>query len=296
LLTFTVMRVAQGLCMAWAITLTLAYLREHYSAADSATTYAAYITGNVASNLVGRFLAAGVTDHFGLASNFYFFAVLNLLGAVLVFFTVEKTPPMKEMREKKHSPFAVWMDHLRNPALRASFAIGFCILFAFIGTFTYVNFVLVGETIGLSMMSLGLVYFVFLPSMLTTPLAGYVARRAGTRPTFVAALAVAVAGLPLLVVPNLASVLAGLMLVAVGTFFAQAAATGFVGRAAASDRGSASGIYLASYYTGGVVGAAVLGLVFDRLGWEATVLGIALALVLAAVLSAALRQPRPAKC
>ncbi len=65
---------------------TLAYLGEHYSAADSATAFAAYITGNVASNLIGRFLAAGVTDHWGLVSNFYFFAVLNLLGAVLVFF------------------------------------------------------------------------------------------------------------------------------------------------------------------------------------------------------------------
>ena len=29
-----------------------------------------------------------------------------------------------------------------TPPLRADFGIGFCILFAFIGTFTYVNFVL----------------------------------------------------------------------------------------------------------------------------------------------------------
>ena len=38
------------------------------------------------------------------------------------------------------------------------------------------------------------------------------------------------------------------MLVGVGTFFAQAAATGFVGRAATADRASASGIYLACYF------------------------------------------------
>ena len=38
-----------------------------------------------------------------------------------------------------------WLASLRDPALRAAFAIGFCILFAFIGTFTYVNFVLVGS-------------------------------------------------------------------------------------------------------------------------------------------------------
>ena len=291
LMVFTALRVVQGLCMATAFTLTLAYLGEHYSAADSATAFAAYITGNVASNLIGRMLAAGVTDHFGLASNFYFFSVLNLLGAMLVFFTVEKTPPMKEVREKKRSPFAVWLDHLKNPALRASFAIGFCILFAFIGTFTYVNFVLVDPPLGVGMMTLGLIYFVFLPSILTTPLAGRAVRRFGTRPTFWASLVVAGLGLPLLVVPNLSSVLVGMVLVGVGTFFAQACVTGFVGRAATTDRGSASGLYLASYFFGGLIGSAALGVVFDMFGWTACVVGIGLSLIAAAVLALSLKTP-----
>jgi MFS transporter, YNFM family, putative membrane transport protein len=291
LLTFTVLRVVQGLCMASAFTLTLAYLGEHYSAADSATAFAAYITGNVASNLVGRFLAAGVTDHFGLASNFYFFAVLNLLGAVLVFFTVEKTPPMKEMREKKRSPFAAWLDHLKNPALRASFAIGFCILFAFIGTFTYVNFVLVSPPLSVGMMTLGFIYFVFVPSILTTPLAGHAVRRFGTRPTFWVSLLVAGVGLSLLVLPNLPAVLTGMVLVGVGTFFAQACATGFVGRAATTDRGAASGLYLASYFFGGLIGSAVLGVIFDMYGWPACVAGIGVSLAVAAMLAVALKTP-----
>jgi YNFM family putative membrane transporter len=292
LLTFTILRVIQGLCMASAFTLTLAYLGEHYSAADSATAFAAYITGNVASNLIGRFLAAGVTDYFGLISNFYFFAVLNLLGALLVFFTVERTPPMKTMHEKRRSPFEAWVKHLKNPALRASFAIGFCILFAFIGTFTYVNFVLVAPPLGVGMMTLGFIYFVFLPSILTTPLAGRAVKRFGTRPTFWASLAVAGVGLPLLVLPDLSAVLLGMVLVGVGTFFAQACATGFVGRAATTDRGSASGLYLASYFFGGLIGSAVLGVIFDTFGWTACVVGIGLSLAAAAVLAIALRMPQ----
>jgi hypothetical protein len=39
--------------------------------------------------------------------------------------------------------------------------------------------------------------------------------------------------------------------------------TAFVGRAATVDHGSASGIYLACYFFGGLVGSAVLGQVFD---------------------------------
>ena len=112
-------------------------------------------------------------------------------------------------------------------------------------------------------------------------------------PTFWGSLGVAAAGLPLLLTPSLPAVLTGLALVGVGTFFAQATATGFVGRAATTDRGSASGIYLACYFLGGLVGTAVLGQLFDRLGWAACVAGIGVALALAAWLAARLKLPVP---
>ena len=287
--TFTILRVTQGLCMASAFTLTLAYLGEECSATDAGGAFAAYITGNVASNLIGRMISAGVADHFGLAANFYFFSALNLAGAVLVYFTIRTTMPTLPAGEVSSTPVAILSKHLRNPPLLASFGIGFCILFAFIGTFTYVNFVLVREPLLLGRMALGFVYFVFLPSIVTTPFAGAAVQQFGTRPTFWSALALAGLGLPLLMLPNLSAVIAGLMLVGVGTFFAQAAATGFVGRAATGDRGSASGVYLACYFFGGLIGTAVLGQIFDRFGWAACVGGIALALAAAACLAVRLR-------
>jgi predicted MFS family arabinose efflux permease len=288
---FTLLRIAQGLCMSTAFALTLSHLAERCSAADTAGAFAAYITGNVASNLLGRLMAAAFVDHLGLAGNFYVFAGLNLAGAVLVYFTLARTPPMAAVTTPVHSPFTVWAQHLRNPALRAAFAIGFLILFAFIGTFTYVNFVLVREPLTLSRMAVGFVYFVFLPSIVTTPLAGRAVARFGTVVTFVAAIAVAGVGLPLLLLQQLAPIVAGLMLVGVGTFFAQATATGFVGRAATADRGSASGIYLASYFLGGIAGSLILGQLFDRLGWVACVAGIAAALGTGALLARRLRVP-----
>src|ERR1700756_4363933 len=132
LTTFTVLRIAQGLCMASAFTLTLAYLGEECSSTDAGGAFAAYITGNVASNLIGRLVSAGVADHLGLAANFYCFSALNLVGAVLVYYTVAQSSPMMQMVLTR-SPFAAWITHLRNPRLRAAFGIGFCILFAFIG-------------------------------------------------------------------------------------------------------------------------------------------------------------------
>jgi len=288
---FTALRVVQGLCMSSAFTLTLAYLAENVSAKDTTSAFAAYITGNVASNLIGRLLSAALADHFGLATNFYVFAALNLSGAVLVFFMMRRTRPMPAIAAPRMAPWVAMGTHLRNRALLATFAIGFLILFAFIGTFTYVNFVLTRQPIALLPMSLGFVYLVFLPSIVTTPLAGRVAKRMGTRPTMWASLAVALLGLPLVLTQIFPLILAGLVLIGVGTFFAQATATGYVSQATTADRGAASGMYLASYFFGGLVGTAVLGQLFDRFGWTAAVIGIALSLLAAARLSFALRLP-----
>ncbi|MGE0734014.1 MAG: MFS transporter [Alphaproteobacteria bacterium] len=290
LTSFALLRVAQGIFMSAAFTLTLAYLGEQFSAKDAAGVFAAYITGNVASNLVGRLFSAGLADHIGLAGNFLAFASLNLAGAALVFFTLRPAMKIAPIGEAARSPWSIWREHLRNGPLRASFMIGFCILFAFIGTFTYVNFVLVRAPFTLGAMSLGLVYFVFLPSIVTTPLAGRAVARFGTQHTIWVALAVAGIGLPLLLLPNLAAVLVGLALIGVGTFFAQATATGFVSRAATTDRGSASGIYLACYFFGGLAGAAVLGQLFDSFGWAACVTGIGIVLAAAALLALRLRM------
>ncbi len=287
LATFTALRIAQGLCMSSAFTLTMAYLAEQSRPEETAGALAAYITGNVASNLFGRLISASLADMLGLAPNFYFFALLNLAGAAVVYFGLRSCQPAANANGK--SPLAAWAAHFRNPALRAAFGIGFIILFVFIGTFTYVNFVLARAPIALPPMSLGFVYLVFLPALLTTPLAGQAVRRFGTRPVFWSALAVAGTGLPLLLLPSLAPVLAGLVLVGAGTFFAQAAATGFVGRAATEERGAASGIYLASYYLGGLAGSAVLGQVFDRAGWTAAVALIGVSLAVACLLAFKLR-------
>jgi predicted MFS family arabinose efflux permease len=293
LTVFTGLRICQGLCMASAFTLTLAYLGEHFNAADAGTAFAAYITGNVASNLVGRLVSAALADHFGLATNFYFFAALNLCGAVLVYFTVHRTPVMRDVAPSTESHLDAWRRHLQSPQLRASFGIGFCILFAFIGTFTYVNFVLVGSPFLVGAMALGFAYFVFLPSIITTPLAGRTVAAFGTRPTFWGAIGLSALGLPLVLLPSLGAVLVGLVLIGIGTFFAQAIATGFVGRAATSNRGAASGLYLASYFFGGVIGSAALGQLFDRLGWAACVAGIGAALAVAAMLARRLEIATP---
>jgi YNFM family putative membrane transporter len=285
LAVFAALRVTQGLFMATAFGLTLAYLGESFSAKNHSSAFAAYITGNVASNLFGRLIAASVADHIGLGAAFYAFAVLNIIGAALAALFISRAPDVVRSSDAATSQPASWLAHLRNPDLRAGFMIGFCILFAFIGTFTFVNFLLVAPPHDIGMMQLGFVYFVFLPSIFTTPLAGAIERRIGAKRALIVGFAVASLGLPMLLDDSLTLILTGMVLIAAGTFFAQAVATGFVSRSAQTDRAAASGIYLASYFIGGLVGTAVLGLIFEHVGWSATVYGVGTTIAIAMLLS-----------
>ncbi|MGL4238454.1 MFS transporter, partial [Tabrizicola sp.] len=210
---------------------------------------------------------------------------LNVVGAVCAFLLIgasDDRPPMRG-----GPALAAWKRHLSVPGLRAAFGIGFVILFIFVGVFTYVNLHLVNG-LGLSPMSLGLVYLVFAPAIVTTPLAGSVVRARGPRATLILSLAVALCGLLLVVSQSLWVVLAGLAIVGASTFFAQASATGYISSTVKNDRAQATGLYLTSYYLGGLVGALVLGQVNAHFGWSVTCLCIGVAMVSAMLLARAL--------
>ena len=288
---FTWARIAQGALMATAFTLTMSYLAEECSVAEAAGAMAAYITGNVLSNLVGRLMAANFADWFGVPVSFWLFAVLNLSGALLAYFCLSQT---KQRQADANAPsvMAVWKVHLTNPRLQASFLLGFIILFVFLAVFTYVNFVLSAAPFSLTGQQLGLVYFVFLPAVFTTPLAGMMSKKRGIYFAFCMSMGLASLGLLALLSNQLIVVILGLSMVGVGTFCGQAVVSGQIGAAATADRAAASGLYLTSYYLGGLLGAAIIGRIFTASGWASAVY-VLLAVTLASLLIARLLK-RPA--
>ena len=279
--------------MATAFTLTMAYLAEECSGPEAAAAMAAYITGNVVSNLLGRVLAANFADNFGVTGSFWAFAVLNLIGAVLAVKFLAAAKP-REATDGGASPIQIWRKHLSDRGLCAGFMIGFLILFVFLGVFTYINFVLSEAPFSLSQTQLGLVYLVFLPAVFTTPIAGRLTAKHGVFRAFLTSMGVAMVGLIAVLSSSLPIVLVGLAMIGVGTFCAQAVTTGYIGSHARGDRAAASGLYLTSYYVGGFTGAWLMGMVFEGTGWSATI-GVLFLLSGLSIVAARLLRPVPDK-
>jgi predicted MFS family arabinose efflux permease len=284
LATFAMLRVVQGLLMCASFTVAIAYVAEEWGPSGAAPlVMAAYVTGNVASNLLGRLLAGSAAQYADWRDAFFLLAAINLFGGLLLWLTLPRGGQLRRTRRATTIVSAL-RAHLADPRLRGAYGIGFLILFSFIGVFTYVNFLLSRPPFSLSPAALGALYSVFLASLVATPAAGPAVRSIGDTASISLGALVSLGGVLLTLAPTIPIVMAGLALVGVGTFFSQAVATGFTGRAGGDAKAAAGGLYLAAYYSGGICGALLLGLVYDTWAWPGCVAVTGAAFVLMAAI------------
>jgi len=196
--------------------------------------------------------------------------ILDLIGA----FAVRQWLPLAvNFVPSKHvfkSVGDTW-GHLRNLRLLAICGMGFTVLFALVGVFTYANFYLALPPFNLTSAELGSIFFVYLLGCVVTPLAGRFLDRHGFRLTTLLSFGMCLGGLLLTLAPSLGLIIAGLAFFSSGIFVSQSAATVLMGKVAGRARSAAAGLYVTFYYTGGSVGAALTGWFWMKSGWPACV-------------------------
>jgi MFS family permease len=160
----------------------------------------------------------------------------------------------------------------RNRRLVATFAVGFNVLFALVGVFTWITFHLSAAPFSLSTSALSSLFFVYLIGLVVAPFAGYVITRTGLRAGIGGAIACSMGGVLLTVVPSLLVVILGLTLLSTGVFIAQTASQSHLRTASPPEaRVTAAGLYLTCYYLGGTAAGVVPGLFWAIGKWPACV-------------------------
>lgn len=277
------LRFAQGLAVPGIAVVLIAYISEEFRAGGVVRMTATYVGGTVMGGFSGRFITGHVGHVLGWRGAFFTLAIMNLLGALMVLWLL---PPSRNFVPNRHAGggLRTLVRHLRNQRLMASCAVGFCVLFSLVGTFTYVNLHLASEPFNLSAAGLANVFAVYLVGVLVTPWAGRHIDRLGFMRALLGALALSASGLLITLVPSLVLVIVGLAVCSTGVFICQSATISSIAGSVSEGRSLATGIYYMSYYAGGAAGSWVAGLAYEGWGWSGSVLTITLVQILAALI------------
>ncbi len=273
-------RFLQGVFTPGVFAVTVAYINDEWRAGKAGSAMAAYVSGTVLGGFCGRVVSGAIAEHGDWRTAFVVLGLADLAMTAAIWRWLPR-----EKTEKQAGPStgqsiamaaAAW-GHLRNSALLARYAVGFCVLFSLVGTFTYVTFYLAAPPFLLSPALLGLIFVVYLVGAAATPLAGRWLDRFGSRRTLMGAAVAGMLGVLLTTVPHLWAVAVGLAICCTGVFVAQAAISSSIGRCAGGDRALAVGLYATFYYAGGSAGATLPAWTWSMGGWPACVVLVMLA-------------------
>jgi YNFM family putative membrane transporter len=281
------MRALQGLCMPGLLTVGVPYVTEAFEARIGARAMGLYVSSLVFGGLVGRVGVALVAAATGWRVALGAVAVLPLLATLVM---RRRLPPEPEAPSSAGLSLRTLAATLSNRTLLAATLAGSGLFFAFMGTFSYIDFRLEGEPFSLSPALVGLVFLLWIMGA-AGPAAGRLAERHGWRAVCLGGLLLCAGGLTLSLVDVLAVVIAGLALVTLGNFSAVTAAQLGVAGSTDRDRGLASAVYYSSYYVAGALGSYLPGLAWESGGWSGVwALDVAAYLIaLTAIVAAATR-------
>ncbi|PXW28571.1 MFS transporter [Paraburkholderia caballeronis] len=273
-------RFASGVLIPVVFASTVAFIGERWEPRRITEVTSLYVTGTVVGGFAGRFIAALVTAYADWHRAFEALAAASLLVGLVIRVLLADGQPHEahdahEARDaavdRREAGGGGAAASLFGGPLVAAYAVGFCVLFAQVASFTYASLYLGRPPFSLGPAALGSIYAVFLLALVVTPVAGRVARSRPQSQLLLAASLLGALGSLVTLSHSLAMVLAGLALSSSGVFVAQAAATSFVTSSSGAAKATAIGIYLSCYYLGGSLGAIVPGAVWARFGWPGCV-------------------------
>ncbi len=278
-------RFVQGLLLPPIFAVTVAYIGDEWPPAEVAGVAGVYIAGSSLGGFCGRFLPGLLGDLIGWRGAFLALATLSFLGAITLALLLPREKGF--VRSDGIAASARQMlQHLRNPQLVATYAIGFGVLFNFIAVFTYVSFHLAAPPYDFSSTLLGAIFVTYLAGTAMVPATGWMMARLGRRRFTLAVLAAWACGALFMLAPPLAAILVGLTLCAACGMLCQTIATGYVTASAREGRSSAVGLYVTAFYVGGSMGAFLPGLAWEEAGWAGAVAMVLVMLAVMAVVAA----------
>ncbi len=292
-----ILRALQGIAVAGVPAVIMTYLAEEIHAAHLPRVMGFYIAGTSLGGLIGRLIPGAMLEFTNWRGAVLASAIVSVLIGIA---TVILLPPSRNFTPKtvtvRHE-LGAFASHFRNPTLLGLFIMPFLMMGAFVSMYNYLGFHLTG-TYGMPESLAAAIFIFYLSGTWSSARAGKAVQAYGQATVLTGGVVLALAGLLLMLVPNLWVTLAGALLFTAAFFACHSVASGWVGAAATHDRAEASSTYVLSYYLGSSVVGAVSGFFYDvswlgLVGWLVGLFGVALVVTLFVAKSSGQRWMAP---
>ncbi|CAM5218746.1 YNFM family putative membrane transporter OS=Ureibacillus acetophenoni OX=614649 GN=SAMN05877842_109134 PE=3 SV=1 [Ureibacillus acetophenoni] len=262
----TILRFIQGFTLAGVPAAALAYIGEEIDMKYSGMATALYISSNPLGGMIGRV----VTGYFSEINWQYAFYILSGFGLLVFLFVLVALPKSKNFMPSERTfkqDIKGFSYHLTNPTLLLMFGLGIVLQITYTGVWTYLPFHLTSKVFGLSLDAISLIYFVYGFGILGAPIAGWLSNRFTLEKIRTVAILVLIFGVAMTITPSLIILVIGMCVLCFGFFTAHALTATSVNRTAQHLKGSASSLYLVSYYIGVASGSTLIGPVWEFWSW-----------------------------
>jgi YNFM family putative membrane transporter len=273
------LRLFQGLLIPALLTAAMTYLSLKSTHKNVSRAMAYHITATIVGGLLGRVCSGMFATLWGWRSSFLILGISLVVGLLLLtpLLPVDRTP------DKRPGSWKRLPEVLSNPLFRRVYLMVFCFFLVFAAIMNFIPFRLHEVSGAANEFRIGLMYSGYLMGIATALNAVRIRDRLGSEQSVIrVGLSLYLVALLVMLTPSIPVLFVSMFLFCGTMFLVHATSTGWLNYLSSQHQGTVNGLYVASYYGGGMVGSFVPGLVYQAFGWGPFIA------VLAAVLSIAL--------
>lgn len=287
---FLIARALCGFALSGLPAVAMAYVSEEFHPNASGLAMGLYIGGTGLGGMTGRLIAGFLTDAFSWR---WAMGDIGGIALCLTLLFIALLPASRHFTAHEPSVaelLATAKGHLRDRGLILLFVMGFLLMGSNVSVFNYIAFRLVAPPYHLSPSAVGLIYLVYIFGVGSSPLAGQLAGRLGSRAVLWVMVTIMLGGVIITLAQPLWIVLAGFSVISFGYFGAHTVASAWIGRRAGAGKALAASLYLFFYYAGASILGTATGKAWTDAGWPGVAASIILVLGIATVVSVGMRR------
>lgn len=234
-----------------------------------------YIAFTTIGGLLGRVIGSTIATYLGWQACFQIMSLSLLIVLPVVYFFLEDITMTKS--EKSYFSLKKLKIILFNKTNKKLYIAVFCLFFVFTGITNFLPFRIKSLFAESSELTIGLIYSGYITGILISFIATKIIKILGSeKKTLLYGLLTYGFFLVMFSIPNLMIIFIVMFGFCSGMFLVHSVASGYLNKLATTQKSLINGAYISIYYSGGVLGSYLPGIVYKYAGWEAFITNLLL--------------------